>query len=270
MRLFACIRLTLAHDVSHMRRSGWIPATAIAIVVAGCGGRLLPLPGQQDGGAVGSDSGSEDATDASVDGDGSRPDGPPTDERGPPPVPVCTGENAMCLPPEAGIVWTGAATIKCQGEQYVGPWTILLERLIGSTYQLIQKAVVEEPGFGWTFYDTSGPPAKLTYRVCVLVNDTTAECGTPFTTQGPSDCYCEATSCYLQTACNTTIDDQCMGTLQCGACTNGNPCNPDNNTCCPQYFMSDGWGGCVCAPPTPMACPLEWWDTTTCSCMPGM
>jgi hypothetical protein len=255
-----------------MRARGWIPATAIALAVASCGGRLAPLPGQGDGGGVGADSGSEE--DASVDGESGRPDGspdgPPTDERGPPPVPVCTGENSMCLPPDAGIVWTAAAVIKCQPEYYVGPWTLILERLTGTTYQVIQKQVVQEPGFGWTFYDSSGPPAQLTYRVCVLVDPTTAECGTPFTTAGPTDCNCEPTSCYLQTACNTTIDDQCMGTIQCGACTNGTPCNTDNNTCCAMGFMSDGWGGCVCAPPTPKACPIWFWDTVTCSCMPGM
>ncbi len=259
------LRMELAHHVSHMRRSGWIPATAIAVVVAGCGGRLAPLPGQRDGGGgVGTDSGSEE--DAGVDGGSSVPDGQPTDERGPPPVPVCTGQNSMCLPPEAGIVWTGAAVIQCQPEQYVGPWTLVLERLIGSTYQAIQKQVVQEPGFGWTFYDSSGPPARLTYRVCVIVDAATAECGAPFTTQGPSHCSCEPTSCYLQTACNTTIDNQCMGTIECGACTNGTPCNPENNTCCPMGFMSDGWGGCVCAP---KGCSIWAWDTVTCACMPG-
>jgi hypothetical protein len=247
-----------------MRWSGWIPATALGIVVGGCGGKLLPLPVQQDGGGVGTDSGSIE--DASVDGDGSRPDGPPTDERGPPPVPVCTGQNSMCIPPEAGLSWTGVAVIQCQGEQYVGPWTLVLERLIGTTYQVVQKQVVQEPGFGWTFYDSSGPPARLTYKVCVVLSDGTAECGAPFTTQGPSNCACEPTSCYLQTACNTKIDNQCMGTIDCGPCPNGMACNPENNTCCPTGFMSDGWGGCVCAP---VGCPLWAWDTVTCACMPG-
>jgi hypothetical protein len=123
-------------------------------------------------------------------------------------VPVCTGENSMCIAPEAGIRWTGAAVVHCQGEQYVGPWNLILERQIGGSF-------------------------------------------------------------HLQTACDTTIDDQCMGTLVCGACSNGTPCNPQNNTCCPMGFMSDGWGGCVCAPPNPKVCPIWFWDTTTCSCMPG-
>jgi len=266
-RFFACIRLALAHDVPHMqRRRGWIPATAfVLLTMASCGGRLLPLPGQRDGGGIGTDSGSDDA---STDGNSSLPDGPPTDERGPPPLPVCTGQ-AMCIPPEAGLQYVNAAVIKCQPEEYPGPWTLILERLAGTSFQFVQKQVVQEPGFGWTFDDSSGPPTQLTYRVCVLVNNTTAECGAPFTTQAPPNCACEATSCYLQTACNTTIDDQCQHTIQCGACTNGMPCNPQNNSCCAMGFMSDGWGGCVCAPPTPKACPIWFWDTVTCSCMPG-
>jgi hypothetical protein len=174
----------------------------------------------------------------------------------------------MCLAPEAGLRWTGAAVVECQPENYVGPWNLILERKISGTFEVVQRQAVQEPGFGATFYDTSGPPAQLTYRVCALVDSTTAECGTPFTTQGPSNCACEPTSCYLQTACNTTIDDQCMGTIQCGACSSGTPCNPENNTCCPKGFMSDGWGACVCAPP-PKVCPIWFWDKTTCSCMPG-
>jgi hypothetical protein len=225
-----------------------------------CGGRLAPLPGQRDSG--GEDSGSQDA---SVDGDSSRPDadGAPTDERGPPPVPVCTGENAMCIPPDAGVVWKGASVVKCQPENYVGPWTLILERQIGANFQVVQKQVVQEPGFGFTFYDTSGPPAELTYKVCVVVDSATAQCGPAFKTGGPSNCQCEATSCDLQKACNVTIDDECGGMLHCGACSDGSKCAA-NNTCCPKGFMGDGWGGCVCAP-TP-GCPLCAWNTVTCSC----
>ena len=239
-----------------MRWHGWIPRTALLLAVTSCGGRLAPLPGERDGG--GTDSGSEDA---SV--DGSLPEGAPTDERGPPPVLSCTGENFMCLPPTSGVTWTGASVIQCQPEDYVGPWTLLLERMIGGAFQVVQKQVVQEPGFGWTFHDTTGPPAQLTYRVCVVVDSMTAQCGAPLTTQGPSNCTCEPTSCSLQTACNTTIDDQCGGKVSCGPCSNGTPCNPGNHSCCPPGFMSDGWGGCVCAP---VNCPLCAWSTVDCSC----
>jgi hypothetical protein len=118
------------------------------------------------------------------------------------------------------------------------------------------------------FYDTTAPPTQHTYRVCSLENGTTALCGAAFTAEGAPHCGCEPTSCYLQTACNTTIDDQCMGTIRCGACSNGMPCNPENNTCCAKGFMSDGWGNCVCAPPSPRACP-NGWDTVNCQCLGG-
>lgn len=242
-----------------MGSRGWLSNVALLLAVTACGGKLAPVPGQRDGG--GNDSGYEDA---SVDGDSSLPDGAPTDERGPPPVPVCTGENAMCLPPDAGIVWKGASVIKCQGENYVGPWTLLLERLIAGSFQVVQKQIVEEPGFGWTFYDTSGPPAQLTYRVCVVVDSMTAECGAPVTTGGPTNCACEPTSCYDQKACNEVIDDECGHKLNCGPCSDGSQCNPANHTCCPPGFEGDGWGGCVCAPPP--GCPPCAWETVDCSC----
>ncbi len=207
------------------------------------------------------DSGAEDA---GADGDGGNlPEGAPTDERGPPPVPTCVGENAMCLPPDAGVVWTGASVIKCQPENYVGPWTLLLERLIAGNFQVVQRQVVQEPGFGWTFYDTSGPPAELTYQVCVVVDSMTSECGQPFKTGGPSNCACEPTTCELQKQCMVKLDDQCGGTIDCGTCSNGMQCDPMTHSCCPPGFMGDGWGGCVCAP---KGCPLCAWDTTTCSC----
>jgi hypothetical protein len=247
-----------------MSSHGWIPKVAFflaatSVAVTSCGGRLAPLPEQQDGGVR--DSGSEDA---SVDGDSSMPDGAPTDERGPPPVPVCTGEDSMCIPPDAGIVWLGASIIKCQPENYVGPWTLLLELLIGTNYQVVQRQVVQEPGFGWTFYDTSDRAAQLTFRVCVVVNSTTAECGPPLKTGGPEDCVCEPTNCELEKACNVSLDDECGGKVQCGACSNGAQCNPMNHSCCPEGFMPDGWGGCVCAPPP--GCPLCAWNTTDCQC----
>ncbi len=244
-----------------MRRRVWVLGGAVLLVVTsalvtGCGGRLAPLPGQRDGGDH--DASSEDA---SVDG---MLDGAPTDERGPPPVPVCTGESSMCIPPDAGIVWTGASVITCQPENYVGPWTLNLERLVGTSYRLVQTQVVDKPGFGWTFYDTTDRAAQLTFRVCVVLGSMTEECGAPFTTSGPSNCACEPTSCWLESACNTKISDQCGAMLNCGGCTNGGACNPANDTCCPDGFMPDGWGHCVCAPPS--WCPLCAWNTTDCSC----
>jgi len=227
-----------------------------SLLLASCGGRLAPLP---DGGA---DSGS--SADASLDVEGDASDGAPTDERGPPPVPVCTAENSDCLPPDAGVVWKGASVIKCQPENYVGPWTLVLERLVGTTYEVVQEQVVQEPGFGWSFYDTTDRAAQLTFRVCVVVSSTTEQCGPPVRTDGPSNCTCEPTSCYLEGACNATIDDQCNGKLTCGACSNGNACDPYHHSCCPKGFMPDGWGACVCAPPPDVkGCA---WSTVDCSC----
>ncbi len=178
---------------------------AIVVVAVGCGSRTDLLP---------SEAAERVPVDAGVNGedgqggeDGALPDGAPADERGPPPVPVCSGELSMCVPPDAGIVWTGASVIKCQPEQYVGPWTLVLERQSGMTWQRVQTQVVEEPGFGATFYDSSGPPTKLTYRVCALANSMTPLCGAAFTTQGPPNCACEPTTCWLNTACNTQIDN---------------------------------------------------------------
>jgi hypothetical protein len=246
-----------------MRLREWVGTVPLVVVAIGCGGRLAPLPG-------------EGGDDASVDGDdGALPDGAPVDERGPTPVPVCSGQLSKCLAPDAGIVQTGASVIQCQPEEYVGPWTLVLQRLSGANWQTLQTKVVEEPGFGATFYDSTGPPTLLTYRVCALANSTTALCGTAFITQGPPNCRCEPTTCSLNTACNTEIDDQCGGVDVCGACENGMPCNA-YHTCCKGNFMSDGWGGCVCAPGEVVingvhkTCPSWAWNTVSCSCEFGM
>jgi hypothetical protein len=257
-----CILLAVAQYGSWMSPNRGVGEFALLLCTASalltsCGGRLAPLPA--DGGAD-----SESSADASLDADGNVPEGAPTDERGPPPVPVCTGDNSMCIPPDAGVIWNGASVIKCQPENYVGPWTLVLERLVGTTYEVVQKQVVQEPGFGWTFYDTTDRAAQLTFRVCVVVSSTTEQCGAPFKTQGPAGCSCEPTSCYLEGACDVTIDDQCNGTLTCGACSNGAPCDPDHHWCCPRGFMPDGWGNCVCAPPPGVkGCA---WSTVDCSC----
>jgi hypothetical protein len=238
-------------------------ATASLLAATACGGRLAPLPGQRDGG------GATGPEDGSVDGgsDGSSPDG---DAEGPPPIPTCSGANSQCLPPDAGIVWHGAAVIQCQPEQYPGPWTVILERQTGSAFQPIQKLVVY-PGENVTFDDPNAPPSQHSYRVCSLTNDANTLCGDSFTTEPAPNCGCEPTSCWLNGACNTTIDDYCGAMLQCGPCTNGMACNPQNDTCCPSGLMPDGWGGCVCAPPSPNYCGRGmFWDTVTCSCAPLM
>lgn len=266
--LSSCAQMLLVHDARGMGLREWVGAAAFVVVATACGGRLLSLSSGES-----SDAG---PADASVDGeDGATPDGAPADERGPVPVPVCSGQLSMCRPPDAGVVWTGASVVQCQPEEYVGPWTLVLERLSGSTWQAVQTKVVEEPGFGATFYDSSGPPTLLTYRVCALAANMTALCGGSFTTQGPPNCACEPTTCYLNTACNTEIDNQCGSYDVCGACTNGMLCNA-YHTCCPGGFMSNGWGGCVCAPGVfyvngvPKSCPIWAWDTVTCTCNAGM
>jgi hypothetical protein len=256
-----------------MRVRDWVRAAAtLVVVVVGCGSRSDLLQGRY-GEVV-------RPGDAGVDGgegeDGALPDGAPVDERGPTPVPVCTGELSMCVRPDGGVFKTGAAVIQCQPEMYVGPWTLVLERLSGANWLMVQTQVVEEPGFGATFYDSSGPPTYLTYRVCALANSTTALCGAPFTTFGPPNCACEPTTCWLNTACNTEIDNQCGSFDVCGVCANGVTCN-EYHTCCPPGFWSDGWGGCECAPKDVILeggvdkgmCPVWKWDPATCQCDGG-
>lgn len=237
-------------------RAGALTA-AISVLAIACGGRLASLPGEDLG-----------SGDASVDGDdGSLPDGAPGDERGPTPVPVCSAMLPQCLA-DAGIVKTGNAVIQCQGEEYVGPWTLVLERLVGSNWEMLQQQVVEEPGFGATFYDSTSPPTQITYRVCALANPTTALCGASFVTQGPPNCRCVPTSCAQNTACDQILEDACGGQTVCGACDNGLLCNA-YHSCCPGGFMSDGAGGCVCAPPLPQSgdpCPAWAWNPVKCIC----
>ncbi len=162
-----------------MRLREWVQTVvAIGAVAVGCGSRTDLLQSEYRRG--------EGPVDAGVDGDdGALPDGSSAYCRGTSTVPVCTGQLSTCLKPDAGIVQTGASVIQCQPEEYVGPWTLVLERQSGANWQMVQTQVVEEPGFGATFYDSSGPPTVLTYRVCALANSTTALCGAPFSTQGP-------------------------------------------------------------------------------------
>jgi hypothetical protein len=254
----ACKAPHPAHDARYMRRTVRIATMASLLGVVACGGRTtLPITGEQrepgggfsDGGADGDDGPSPDAS----------------SDAGPASVPDCTGDLSMCLPPDAGVDWTGAAVIKCQPEQYLGSVTLILERLNGTTWHFVQKKFVYSASWGATFDDTTGPETVLTYRVCVLDANDSLRCGAPFTTQGPPNCGCEPTSCQLQTACNTKISDECGSMLDCGPCGYGKTCN-ENNTCCPPGFMSDDWGGCVCAP---VDCNHGWWNTQDCSCYMG-
>jgi hypothetical protein len=249
-----------------MHTSSFLLAAGLLLSTTGCGARTLPVTGGEGGVA------STNPEDASTDG-GSDADAEAeaeADQGGPPPVPVCTG-NSQCLPPgDAGLSysgsgWSAGAVIQCQPESYAGPWTLLLERLSGTTYQPVAKQVVQEPGFGATFYDKGGPSTQRTYRVCVIEKDGTAMCGSSFVTAPPPNCPCEPTSCYLQEACNTTIDDQCGGTLHCGACSNGASCNSESGSCCATGFVGDGWGGCVCAQRYPCLAG-DYWNTTDCIC----
>jgi hypothetical protein len=181
------------------------------------------------------------------------------------PVPTCTGENSKCVFNDAGLI-SGASIIQCDGVYFVGPWTLLLERLIGSQFEVIQVQQIEEPGFGATFDDMTGPPAELTYRVCTVDKQQGTKCGASFTTFGPVDCACEPLTCHELQSCFTLIDDGCGGKLHCGACSNGAPCNPSNDSCCPVGQEPDGTGGCQCAPPSPCH-GTKYWDPNVCACV---
>jgi hypothetical protein len=224
---------------------------ALAIVgvsAMGCFGKIAPEP--SDGGS------NVDAGDAGADA----PDG-----RGPAPVPNCTG-TTTCL--QDGYIITGAVTVTCDPVDFVGPWDLLLERLVTTDYRVVQTQVVDTPGFGATFNDTSAPPvAKLTYRVCTIDDDGT-RCGTPFVTLSAPICAkCAPFTCDNLKACNTTVSNGCGGTNECGACPNGAACLARYQSCCPVGFEPDGNGGCECAPPRP--CPRRYyWEAAWCKCAP--
>jgi hypothetical protein len=180
------------------------------------------------------------------------------------PTPHCKGKNSQCIVPDGGGPVMGAASIVCDPEPIKGPWNLLLERKILNQFQVVQVQAVEEPGFGAKFLDTSGPPAELTYRVCVT-DGYGERCSDPFQTYGAVDCVCLPSTCGVLVACDVSTNNGCGGTLVCGDCSDGTPCNPKNNSCCPSGEDSDGAGGCVCAPPKPCH-GGTYWNTTTCSC----
>jgi hypothetical protein len=90
-------------------------------------------------------------------------------------------------------------------------------------------------------------------------------CADPFQTFGPVSCVCEPFTCNTLLACNLQTEDGCGGTLYCGKCADNSVCNQANHSCCPPGDMSDGEGGCVCAPPKPCGSGFYWnWITCTC------
>jgi hypothetical protein len=227
----------------------------IGVAAVGCGaetGLEVPLVSTR-GSAHGSTGSSSAAGGSSAVGGASAAGGASADAGddaygayGPPPVPTCTGELSQCVQNDAGT-WSGSAVIHCDGVYFVGPWTLVLEREIGTQFQSVQVQVVEEPGFGATFYDMTGPMAELTYRVCVEIPEQGTKCGTPFTTYGSVNCGCEPFTCDDLQACFIDRLDGCGGNLPCGACTNGAPCNIEHN-CCPVGQAPNGVGGCQCGP----------------------
>jgi hypothetical protein len=240
----------------------WRLAALLAIIAVGCGARtLLHAPPIEDAGAASTlDAGI--VGDASADGlDQDASSGPLTQA----PVPSCMGMNSQCVQSDAGNYWVGASVITCDGVYFVGPWTLLLERKVYNAFHVVQTQVVMEPGFGATFLDTSGPPAQLTYRVCV-VDDMGTRCGTSFTTYGPVQCACEPLSCAALQACNAMVFDGCDEKIPCGGCAGNAVCNPGSHSCCPPGTEPDGTYGCQCAPNHP--CPGKtYWDPSVCACV---
>jgi hypothetical protein len=177
------------------------------------------------------------------------------------PTPVCTGTYSECIEGSTPVA-VGSATVNCAPGDWVGPWTLVLEREDSGQYVIDQVQVVQTPGFGTTFHDTAAPMAEVTLRVCVQDKFGT-RCGAPFMTYGSVMCGCEATTCGAGGLCNTQISDGCGDTLECGACTNGQTCN-SLNFCCPEGQMYAGDGRCVCAPPAPCS-----WNWDLCMCQYG-
>jgi hypothetical protein len=220
-------------------------------MAAACGGRI-------DLGAIAD--ASVDAADATVTADAD-PDAL-NGGRGPAPLPVCTA-NMQCLVNDQGHFVSGVV-IKCDPAPFVGPWNVLLQKLVNGQYQTIQVRSIRAPGFPSEYQDQVARPTELTYRLCT-VDEQGTRCAVPLTTAPPPNCGCEALTCDYTWACNTTIQDGCGRAVQCGACTNGTTCNLATQSCCPPGFMTDGKQGCVCAPPQPCPGPL-YWDIVACGC----
>jgi hypothetical protein len=232
------------------------------IAAMDCGARTLldtpPLPGGGGGSSVGGAA----AGDAGADGSDQDGSGGPLQKA---PVPSCMGMNSQCVESDASNQWVGASIITCAGVYFVGPWTLLLERKVYNSFHVVQTQVVMEPGFGAKFLDTTGPPAELTYRVCV-VDDMGTRCDTPFTTYGPVLCACQPLSCEALQACDAVVDDGCNDKVPCGGCKGGAVCNPGTHSCCPPGTEPDGTFGCECAPKHPCS-GKTYWDPSVCACV---
>jgi hypothetical protein len=245
----------------------WFLGVLVSATVVGCFAKLAPEPGLERGPAGEGDGG----VDAGL-VDGSLPDGPVLvqepdgniefpDGQELAPLPVCTGANSECV--LSGHSYEGVAEVTCAGVYFVGTWTLLLEREnINGEFELIQTQTTDTPGFGETFLDNTAPLVELTYRVCVQ-DAAGTRCATPFMTDGPPDCACEAYTCESTGRCNTKIFDGCGSYISCGACPGGIACNPANNSCCPTGFEPALQGGCECAPPYPCR---GTWNPGTCKC----
>ena len=229
-------------------------AAATAAVPVACFGRIAPTP--DDGGPF--DAAAAEASDA--DDDASRLN----DGRGPAPVPSCVGQLSQCVHADGGG-FVGAVAVTCAAVYFVGPWNLLLERETSAgQFTVIEKRAVLEPGFPTAFEDPTAQGLLLTYRVCV-VDELGTRCGDPFVTTGPPDCVCKRLSCVEVHLCNTTFENGCGGQVNCGACSDGTPCN-EHSSCCPPGMGSDGVGTCECAPPRP--CPRgSEWDVGQCKCL---
>jgi hypothetical protein len=242
-----------------MARERLLAFAVIGLTSVACFGKIAPEP--SDGGPGAGDG---QASGEGGDGDGGGGDGG-NGGRGIAPTPNCTGEST-CLP--SGPGYTGGVAVTCDPVSFVGPWTLLLERQVGANFQTVEVKDFDKPGFGATLEDTNAPQVTvLTYRVCTT-DDFGTRCAAPFTTRRPPSCKCVPFTCETLNVCgNGAVSDGCGVPLLCGDCPPGSPpCNPTTRSCCGPGLMSDGVGGCVCAPPHRCP-PRSYWDTRQCACV---
>jgi hypothetical protein len=241
-------------------------------VVGGCFAKLAAEPGDHGGSSVvvalpdGGPEGWDAAPIYESDGAILEPDGGVLlDDAGrwPAPLPVCTGSASTCVQLSVAV-WKGAAIITCGGIDALGPLTVVLELQVGATFQVIDHQTLQAPGLGVKFVETNVPPRQGTYRVCVT-DFAGTRCADPIVTQPPPGCQCEPIGCDWDLSCNTTIYNGCDTTIKCGACANGATCDPTYHSCCPAGLEPDGYGTCVCAPPTPCV-RGTFWNVATCTC----
>jgi hypothetical protein len=238
----------------------------VALSAWACGGVTgIPTPATKRSGNVGpaASSTQSSSSGAGGEGGGSGAGGTSADAGRPiAPTPNCTGEGSDCI--YVNAIPVGAAEITCEGVYFVGAWNLILQRQVNGNFVTVQTQVVQEPGFGANFYDTSGPPVEVTYRVCV-VDGYGTRCGAPFMNLGPVDCKCIPLTCETQLTCDYVMDDGCGSKLTCTGCTNGITCNAATHSCCAPGFESAGSAGCLCAPDR-ICGPGTTWDFQMCAC----